>query len=99
MTTPFTDLLDEETNVTVAAADPAMMSSSSAFETRSFRLIPTYATCKAVIDCVLAMAILVLVSPLILFLAALISASDGGSPFYSQIRLGRHGRRYRIYKL
>jgi len=41
----------------------------------------------------------VLVSPLILFLAALISASDGGSPFYSQIRLGRHGRRYRIYKL
>ena len=36
--------------------------------------------------------------PLILMLALLVSL-DGGKPFYSQLRLGRGGRSYRMWKL
>jgi len=39
-----------------------------------------------------------IVMPLVAVLA-LIVARDGGQPFYTQVRVGRHGRRFRMWKL
>lgn len=46
--------------------------------------------------------LVLLVAPLMLIvvgLLALIVARDGGKPFYSQQRIGRHGRPYKMWKL
>ncbi|PTR10460.1 sugar transferase [Cereibacter azotoformans] len=53
---------------------------------------------KRALDVLLVLAMLPVVLPLILVLALLV-ARDGGSPFYRQERVGRHGRIYRIWKL
>ncbi|WP_299204292.1 sugar transferase [uncultured Tateyamaria sp.] len=39
-----------------------------------------------------------IVVPIILVMAALV-AMDGGKPFYSQLRIGRNGRTFRIWKI
>lgn len=53
---------------------------------------------KRVFDTVLILAALPFVLPLII-LMALIVASDGHRPFYTQTRIGRDGRRFRMWKL
>jgi lipopolysaccharide/colanic/teichoic acid biosynthesis glycosyltransferase len=53
---------------------------------------------KRILDLILVLIALPAVLPVILGLA-LIVAMDGGSPFYQQARVGRHGRIYRIWKL
>jgi exopolysaccharide biosynthesis polyprenyl glycosylphosphotransferase len=58
-----------------------------------------YAAMKRVLDVVGALAILVLTSP-ILLVAALAIAATGGSPIiFSQVRLGKGMKPFRIYKL
>jgi lipopolysaccharide/colanic/teichoic acid biosynthesis glycosyltransferase len=47
----------------------------------------------------IALTLLVLLSPLALVLALLVKATSRGPAFYLQTRLGRFGRRYRIVKL
>jgi lipopolysaccharide/colanic/teichoic acid biosynthesis glycosyltransferase len=89
----------EESGAPISTIDSAVLHSPSAPRTDRSRLVPPYAMWKHVIDRVLAVVILVFVWPLIVLLAALIKLADGGPSFYSQIRLGRHGRPYRIYKL
>jgi len=46
----------------------------------------------------IALVAIFLISPLILFVILLIVVESKGAPFYSQIRVGHHGRRFRIYK-
>jgi lipopolysaccharide/colanic/teichoic acid biosynthesis glycosyltransferase len=58
-----------------------------------------YPACKAALDRSTALALLVLSAPLIVVLAALVRLTSRGPAFYSQTRLGRHGRTFRIYKL
>lgn len=53
---------------------------------------------KRVLDIVLVLAAIPFVLPVILLLALLVSL-DGGKPFYTQERIGRQGRVYRIWKL
>ena len=53
---------------------------------------------KRVLDLALVLLALPVVLPLVLILA-LAAASDGHAPFYSQIRVGRGGRMFRIWKL
>lgn len=53
---------------------------------------------KRALDITLVLLSAPLVVPLILVLAALV-ALDGGRPFYSQMRLGRGGRGFRMWKL
>jgi lipopolysaccharide/colanic/teichoic acid biosynthesis glycosyltransferase len=89
----------EEPGAPASSIDPATLHSSSAPRTHRYWWLPPYAMWKHLIDRVLAAIILVCVTPLILLLATLIKLADGGPSFYSQIRLGRHGRPYRIYKL
>jgi lipopolysaccharide/colanic/teichoic acid biosynthesis glycosyltransferase len=72
---------------------------------RPRRLEPTplspswYAPYKATLDSLCAAALLLLASPVILFCALLVKLTSRGPAFYSQIRLGRRGRPFRIYKL
>ncbi|MFE1601570.1 exopolysaccharide biosynthesis polyprenyl glycosylphosphotransferase [Methylobacterium sp. ID0610] len=54
---------------------------------------------KRVIDGVIAGIGLLALAPLILLLAGLIALADPGSPFYTQVRVGRNGRPIRVLKL
>jgi lipopolysaccharide/colanic/teichoic acid biosynthesis glycosyltransferase len=58
-----------------------------------------YAPCKANVDFLCAAALLLLASPVLLLCALLVKLTSRGPAFYSQIRLGRRGRPFRIYKL
>jgi lipopolysaccharide/colanic/teichoic acid biosynthesis glycosyltransferase len=58
-----------------------------------------YPPCKAALERVAALAMLVLTGPLILALAALVKLTSRGPAFYSQTRLGRGGLPFTIYKL
>ena len=53
---------------------------------------------KAVIDKIMAAALLVLLAPLFLILAVLIKLSSTGPVFYTGIRVGHNGRRFKIFK-
>src|SRR5207302_278403 len=58
-----------------------------------------YLPCKAVVDRVLALVLLVLASPLIALAALLVKLTSRGPAFYTQTRLGLDGRPFTIYKL
>jgi len=53
---------------------------------------------KRVFDTTLIVIALPIILPLILILAACVT-SDGARPFYTQIRIGRNGRKFRMWKL
>lgn len=68
-------------------------------QTSELRPDDTYADkFKPVLDAVLAMIALVPAS-LIILLSALIVAKDGHSPFYTQTRIGKNGRTFKMLKL
>lgn len=54
--------------------------------------------CKRLLDIFLVVIAIPLALPIIMMLAALI-AKRGGKPFYTQLRVGRNGERYKIWKL
>jgi lipopolysaccharide/colanic/teichoic acid biosynthesis glycosyltransferase len=58
-----------------------------------------YLRCKVVLDLLAAAFLLVLTSPLILACALLVKLTSSGPAIYSQVRLGRRGRPYTIFKL
>lgn len=58
-----------------------------------------YAGFKLIVDSMLAALLIVLAAPLIAALGLLVKLTSSGPVFYSQMRLGRLGRPFRIYKL
>lgn len=58
-----------------------------------------YFIVKGVIEWLVAGALLFLTSPLIALLIVVLKCSSEGPGIYSQLRLGRHGRVFRMYKL
>ncbi len=58
-----------------------------------------YPACKAIFDRSAALVLLALSGPLILLLALIVRLSSRGPAFYSQTRMGRGGKAFRIYKL
>lgn len=53
---------------------------------------------KRIVDIMLSTTALVLLSPLLIFIAVAIKASSKGPVFYKQIRVGRNGKQFQFYK-
>ncbi len=58
---------------------------------------PVYEFCKRALDVLISGIALFFLSPLMLVIALLVR-SDGGPAFYSQVRVGKDGKTFRIYK-
>ena len=58
-----------------------------------------FSLAKRVLDVTVAVVGLVVLAPLLLVLAALVTLDSPGPAFFSQTRLGRDGRTFRMYKL
>jgi lipopolysaccharide/colanic/teichoic acid biosynthesis glycosyltransferase len=58
-----------------------------------------YGKFKGLMDCLLALAILVLSSPVILLAFLTVKLTSRGPVLYSQVRVGRGGRPFTIYKI
>jgi len=69
-------------------------SSVESFKTQTF--YKSYA--KRGLDIALVLLFLPIVGPLVLLMAA-VTALDGSNPFYSQLRVGKNGRFFRIWKI
>jgi len=59
----------------------------------------TYLRAKAIVECVIAALLLIPGIPLMLLGALAIKLSSRGPAFYSQVRVGRQGRLFTIYKI
>lgn len=58
-----------------------------------------YLVCKRVFDIVASFCALVLLSPIFLVICLIIYLDDPhGSPIFSQVRIGKNGKRFRFYK-
>ena len=59
---------------------------------------PFYSFIKRTFDIVSSFTALVLLSPLMIFISLAVFIQDGHNPFFSQIRLTRDGKKFRMYK-
>ncbi len=59
---------------------------------------PVYDVCKRVFDLVMSVFALIVLSPVFLVTALAILLEDGGPVFYSQIRLTKGGKKFRMFK-
>ena len=59
---------------------------------------PVYEACKRIFDVVMCSLALVVLSPLFLAIAIAIKLEDGGKVFYSQTRLTKGAREFKMYK-
>jgi lipopolysaccharide/colanic/teichoic acid biosynthesis glycosyltransferase len=58
-----------------------------------------YLPVKAAVEWSVSLLLFLLAAPALLFFAVLVKLTSRGPSFYSQTRLGLHGRQFRIYKL
>lgn len=58
-----------------------------------------YTSIKRVVDFLVALIALIIASPVMILCALIIRLTEGGSPFYSQPRVGLHGIPFTLYKL
>jgi len=58
-----------------------------------------YPPCKVAVETVIACCLAVVSAPLILLLCLLVRLTSNGPGIYGQVRVGRHGKPYRIYKI
>jgi lipopolysaccharide/colanic/teichoic acid biosynthesis glycosyltransferase len=64
------------------------------------RVVPSsWQTSKRIIDVVVSVVVLTLTSPIVLIAMIGIFVVSGGSPIFTQERVGRNGRRFRMFKL
>ena len=63
------------------------------------RSISVYSWCKTSAEWLVSLLALTLLTPFLAAAALLVKASSGGPAFYCQVRLGRNGRPYRVYKI
>jgi lipopolysaccharide/colanic/teichoic acid biosynthesis glycosyltransferase len=59
---------------------------------------PGYEICKRIFDVLMSALALIILSPLFLITAVAVWLQDGGKPIYSQIRLTKGGKEFRMYK-
>jgi lipopolysaccharide/colanic/teichoic acid biosynthesis glycosyltransferase len=63
------------------------------------RSFSVYSSCKMTAEWLASLLALVALTPFMALAAILVKASSGGPAFYCQVRLGRNGRPYRVYKI
>jgi lipopolysaccharide/colanic/teichoic acid biosynthesis glycosyltransferase len=63
------------------------------------RSFSVYLSCKMAAEWLASFLALLLLAPLLAVAAMGVKASSGGPAFYCQVRLGRNGRPYRVYKI
>lgn len=91
----YTDFIEEKYNrIPVENIDAKWL-----FSTRLDLSHPYYQGVKRLIDLAVATAGLICATPLIIVAAIAIKVESKGPIFYSQVRTGRFGRSFRIYKL
>ncbi len=88
--------MSRETDRRTLVDPPAMADGLSIDSINIYDTIPYNKTC---LDRVASVVILVVTAPLILAAMALVKLTSRGPALYSQVRLGRHGRPYKIYKI
>lgn len=72
---------------------------TAAADTFVFKEKPVYAVVKRIIDILISSVFIILLSPLFLVIIILISLDDKkGQPVFSQIRCGKNGKEFKIYK-
>ncbi len=57
-----------------------------------------YSIIKRLFDIILSFAGIILLCPLFILLSVLVTADDGGNPFYGHSRVGKDGKRIKVYK-
>ncbi len=70
----------------------------SLYKAKSGPLEFIYLFIKRCIDIVLSLLAIIILSPVFLILMILVVADDGGSPFYGHERIGKNGKRIKVYK-
>jgi len=70
----------------------------STYRARTGLLYSLYLLVKRILDILISLAALIVLSPLLLVLAVLVTISDGGNPFYSHLRVGKNGKRIKVFK-
>jgi lipopolysaccharide/colanic/teichoic acid biosynthesis glycosyltransferase len=63
------------------------------------RFNAVYPLCKITAEWLLTLLSLILLAPFLAAAAILVKVSSGGPAFYCQLRLGKDGRTYRVYKI
>ena len=79
-------------------SDEDALGSSESFLLRCLGEVPLGGRPKRLLDSALAGLALVFVAPLMIVIAIIIAASDGGSPFFSHLRIGYGGRPFMCLK-
>lgn len=59
---------------------------------------PVYDVCKRIFDLIMATFALIVLSPVFLIVAIAIKREDGGPVFFTQVRLTKNGKKFRMYK-
>lgn len=80
-------------------AEGAVWSRAGAAPSVGGRFCGVYVALRGVAEWLVSGILLMAVLPLLAVLAVALKASSSGPVLYSQVRLGRHGREFRIYKL
>ena len=63
------------------------------------RVPASWLALKRTTDVVVGVLLLILTAPLVALAALAIAAVTGGTPFFTQERIGMHGRRFKMFKL
>ncbi len=77
---------------------PAVIAAREPVRTLTLPGADWYERCKPVLDFMAALAMLLLAAPLMAVIAVLVKLTSHGPVFYSQTRLGKRGRPFRIWK-
>lgn len=81
------------------ALAPKVRSHDTALRSPGGNVLPHYGLVKSVMEWIAALAMFVATLPFLIVLCAVLKCTSRGPALYSQMRLGRHGRPFRLYKL
>lgn len=75
-----------------------MQYNQTAYQTKITPIIVLYLGVKRAVDIILSLTGLIILSPIFLVISILVNADDGGSPFYGHERIGKNGKKIKVFK-